>query len=609
MEVIAAIHECGAQLALPTTVMQVDQSTIIRNTLLNMKENEELHQQQQQQQQQLIVEQQQEEEVAEEEEVQHRQQMMASSIVQRRSSSQDIMIANKYGVLVSDNNNRIRSSETDDDNDDVNQAIMDSRQDFASFVEASVGDMPVTITTITTTTKTSSTSTGQDIDMLPSSYANRHDDISGTPFLLLPNNSIIVSSNSIESSSIAAIRDKPIIIQSSDDNVTINIITIKDASTDRVRPEMPLRIDDITDILTTIDSYASTGMASSSSSSISTSSSSLSSSSSSNNNNTVTSSRDTRSYPWVVQQQSYAVDMDDASTADASIVTINEESRPISTDESILMRNINVLGTATTATTSTTAATIPSSGDVWYDSVVKAGIKTDGRKYFDHKVVLFEKVDRAMVELKGDGSIAPARNASAINPSLRRKEGGGGLRKSNTASSSSPTTTASQSSAQSRSDDSSIKDTNIDSPSGDDRFVEESVEASAFWDNDNILQPPQIAATSIDSANTPVASIDYPVTSIDNPVISSDYCVTLIDNPATSIDNPISNPISSDLSSTSSLHLIYDMAASPISSSLSSTMSSIGSSFDSEVIPITAAANMSKSISDDTDNTTTDEQQ
>ena len=602
MEVIAAIHECGAQLALPTTVMQVDQSTIIRNTLLNMKENEELHQQQQQQQQQqLIVEQQQEEEVVEEE-VQHRQQMMTSSIVQRRSSSHDIMIANKYGVLVSDNNNRIRSSETDDDNDEVNQTIMDSRQlnqDFANFVEASVEDMPVTITTVTTTTKTSSTSTGQDIDMLP---PNRHDDISGTPFLFLPNNSIIVSSNSIESSSIAAMRDKPIIIQSSDNNVTINIITIKDASTDRVRPEMPLRIDDITDILTTIDSFASIN----SSSSSSVSSSSLSSSSS-NNNNTVTSSRDTRSYPWVVQQQSYAVDTDDdASTADASIVTINEESRPISTDESILLRNINVLDTSTTAATSTTASTIPSSGDVWYDSVVKAGIKTDGRKYFDHKVVLFEKVDRAMVELKGDGSIAPARNASTINPSLRRKEGG--LRKSNTTSSS-PTTTASQSSAQSRSDDSSIKDTNIDSPSGDDRFVEESVEASAFWDNDNTLQPPQIAATSIDSANTPVASIDYLVTSIDNPVISSDYSVTLIDNPATSIDNPISNPISSDLSSTSSLHLIYDMAASPISSSLSSTMSSIGSSFDSEVIPITAAANMSKSLSNDTDNTTTDEQQ
>ena len=106
-----------------------------------------------------------------------------------------------------------------------------------------------------------------------------------------------------------------------------------------------------------------------------------------------------------MQQQSYAVDTDDdASTADASIVTINEESRPISTDESILMRNINVLDTATTAATSTTASTItatsttastiPSSGDVWYDSVVKAGIKTDGRKYFDHKVVLFEKVDR-----------------------------------------------------------------------------------------------------------------------------------------------------------------------------------------------------------------------
>jgi hypothetical protein len=38
-------------------------------------------------------------------------------------------------------------------------------------------------------------------------------------------------------------------------------------------------------------------------------------------------------------------------------------------------------------------------------------------------------------------------------------------------------------------------------------------------------------------------------------------------------------------------------------------MSSIGSSFDSEVIPITAAANMSKSLSNDTDNTTTDEQQ
>jgi len=607
MEVIAAIHECGAQLALPTTVMQVDQSTIIRNTLLNMKDNEELHQQQQQQQQQqLIVEQQQEEEVVEEE-VQHRQQMMTSSIVQRRSSSQDIMIANKYGVLVSDNNNRIQSSETDDDNDDVNQTIMDSRQlnqDFASFVEASVEDLPVTITTVTTTTKTSSTSTGQDIDMLPPSYANRHDDISGTPFLFLPNNSIIVSSNSIESSSIAAIRDKPIIIQSSDNNVTINIITIKDASTDRVRPEMPLRIDDITDILTTIDSYASID------SSSSTSSSSLSSSSS-NNNNTVTSSRDTRSYPWVVQQQSYAVDTDDASTADAFIVTINEESRPISADESILMRNITASSTtaSTITATSTTASTIPSSGDVWYDSVVKAGIKTDGRKYFDHKVVLFEKVDRAMVELKGDGSIAPARNSSTINPSLRRKEGeGGGLRKSNTASSS-PTTTASQSSAQSRSDDSSIKDTNIDSPSGDDRFVEESVEASAFWDNDNTLQPPQIAATSIDSANTPVASIDYLVTSIDNPVISSDYSVTLIDNPATSIDNPISNPISSDLSSTSSLHLIYDMAASPISSSLSSTMSSIGSSFDSEVIPTTAAANISKSLSNDTDNTTRDEQQ
>jgi len=609
MEVIAAIHECGAQLALPTTVMQVDQSTIIRNTLLSMKENEELHQQEQQQQQ-LIVEQQQEEEVVEEE-VQHRQQMMTSSIVQRRSSSQDIMIANKYGVLVSDNNNRIRSSETDDDNDDVNQTIMDSRQlnqDFASFVEASVEDMPVTITTVTTTTKTSSTSTGQDIDMLPPSYANRDDDISGTPFLLLPNNSIIVSSNSIESSSIAAIRDKPIIIQSSDNNVTINIITIKDASTDRVRPEMPLRIDDITDILTTIDSYASID----SSSSSSTSSSSLSlSSSSSNNNNTVTSSRDTRSYPWVVQQQSYAVDTDDASTADAFIVTINEESRPIPADESILMRNITASSTtaSTITATSTTASTIPSSGDVWYDSVVKAGIKTDGRKYFDHKVVFFEKVDRAMVELKGDGSIAPARNASTINPSLRRKEGeGGGLRKSNTASSS-PTTTASQSSAQSRSDDSSIKDTNIDSPSGDDRFVEESVEASAFWDNDNTLQPPQIAATSIDSANTPVALIDYLVTSIDNPVISSDYSVTLIDNPTTSIDNPISNPISSDLSSTSSLHLIYDMAASPISSSLSSTMSSIGSSFDSEGIPTTAAANMSKSLSNDTDNTTRDEQQ
>jgi hypothetical protein len=582
-----------------------------------MKENEELHHhhQQQQQQQQLVEEQQQrvEDEVQQEEEVQHRQQMMTSSIVQRRSSSQDIMIANKYGVLVSDNNNniRIRNSDNDDNDDDVNQTIMDSHQlnqDYASLIEASVEDMPVTITTVTTTTKTTSTSTEQDIDMLPPSYANRHNEISGTPFLLLPNNSIIVSSKSIESS--------PIIIQSSDNNVTINIVTIKDASTDRLRPEIPLRIDDITDILTTFDSYASTGMASSSSSSISTSTSSLSlSSSSSNINNTVTSSRDIRSYPWVVQQQSYAVDTDnDASTSDVknvSIVAIDDKSRPIiSTDESILMRNINVLDTATTATTSTTASTIPSSGDIWYDSVVKAGIKTDGRKYFDHKVVLFEKMDRSMVELKGDGSIALARNASTINPSLRRQGGGGGLRESNTAASSTsssppPTTTASQSPAQSRSDDSSIKDTNIDSPSGDHRFVEESVEASAFWDNDNILQPPQIAAgTSNGSANNPVASIDYPV-------ISSDYSVTLIDNPSTSIDNPISSPNSSDLSSTSSIHLIYDMTTSPISSSLSSTTSSTGSSYESEVIPITAAADISQSLSDGngTDNTTTDEQQ
>jgi len=564
MEVIAAIHECGAQLALPTTVMQVDQSTIIRNTLLNMKEEQEHHQQEEAEQHLQV------------EPKEQQQKQRLTSIVQRTRPSQDAMMASMYEViqLLSSNNNRSRNSE------DVNRTIVNSLQpsnEYSSFVEASIINVPLVEVQATAST----TSSG-------SPYADRYDSIS-TSFLL-PNSSIIGSTNLIETT--ISSTQKPHVQSSDDDNNNLpnDVITIDDESAyDSLRGGISQpRFDAITIVdISSVEPNASTAEASSLSF-----------------NSTITSvSRDTRSYPWI--QQTSIIETNTSTAADEEIDStgVITESRPMAADETIRMRHINVPDNAKPDNT------ISSGDDVWYDSDLTKGKRINARRYFDNKVVIFEKTDRSLVQLNYDGSIALTRNSSTtLNRTVGR--GGGERGEESSGSRKTNTTTASTTSQSTQpiatnmnknmyrsSNDSSIIDSYIGSPSSsDDRVVtEECTEASAFWDNENILKPPQNVANS---ANRPSSSI---------------Y------NSLVSIDSPISSPISSDddlLSSTNSPSMIHDMivSSSSSSSSLSSSPPSLSSSppsissslsidilYDPEVMSITSTIDQNKSISDGTD--------